>query len=166
MQCMCTFIPKSVAEEPPVFNQGWESTISAESLLLASLTSSLQIRSLAKPDIADHSASGNSNCPSCMEWKRSSWHALHDSPWFQPHSEPQLPENGGYPHSNMYMMTPRDQRSHLKNKSAWVIAISHFGSLSTNKIYWDIITPHSRGIKPMIPRAWGVIVANNCVFTS
>ena len=81
----------STLEGPPYLTQGCSKTCSAERRFLGSFTRSFEMRSFASKEISLHSVSGKSKCPSWMEWKSSSWHALQGSPWFQPHWEPQLP---------------------------------------------------------------------------
>ena len=81
----------STLEGPPYLTQGCSKTCSAERRFLGSFTRSFEMRSFASKEISLHSVSGKSKCPSWMEWKSNSWHALQGSPWFQPHWEPQLP---------------------------------------------------------------------------
>ena len=77
-------------EGPPYLTHGWDRTISAERRWRASFTRSLEMRSLASPEMSLHSVWGKSKWPSWMEWNRSSWQALQGSPWFQPHSIPEI----------------------------------------------------------------------------
>merc|ERR1719423_410939 len=88
-------------------------TLAALSRRRASLMRSPEIRFFAPSDMCAHSCAWNSNLPSWMLLNRLAWQSSQASPWFQPQLAPQWPKNGGYPHSRMYNITPRDHRSHL-----------------------------------------------------
>uniref|UniRef100_A0A182QFC6 Uncharacterized protein n=1 Tax=Anopheles farauti TaxID=69004 RepID=A0A182QFC6_9DIPT len=88
------------------------STAVALSRFGASFTSSPRIRSFASSLTSCHSLSGKQYRPSWIDSNSSSWQVRQFSPRFHPQSCSQLPENGGYPHSRMYAITPSDHRSH------------------------------------------------------